>query len=136
MLNSNDILKEKKWKWIKNTNYNNVFLSFGGENNAIALVCSNFLKMYNDVASQTKKKKPQKTRRPQNTSSAQHPILSFKNIFIMFQKSWKEDLLVFCPFKEGRLPKKVFSEKILHGAVLQKILKGNIFVINRFGRNL
>lgn len=39
MLNSNDILKEKKWKWIKNTNYNNVFLSFGGENNAIALVC-------------------------------------------------------------------------------------------------
>lgn len=60
MLNSNDILKEKKWKWIKNTNYNNVFLSFGGENNAIALVCSNFLKMYNDVSSQTKKKKPPK----------------------------------------------------------------------------
>lgn len=74
--------------------------------------------MYNDVASQTKKKKTQKTRRPQNTSSAQHPILSFKNIFII--------LLVFCPFKEGRLPKKVFSEKILHGAVLQKILKGII----------
>lgn len=91
--------------------------------------------MYNDVASQTKKKKTQKTRRPQNTSSAQHPILSFKNIF-MFQKSWKENLLVFCPFKEGRLPKKVFSEKILHGAVLQKILKGKNFVINRFGRNL
>lgn len=67
MLNSNDILKEKKWKWIKNTNYNNVFLSFGGENNAIALVCSNFLKMYNDVASQTKNKK---TGDPQNTSSA------------------------------------------------------------------
>lgn len=60
MLNSNDILKEKKWKWIKNTNYNNVFLSFGRENNAIALVCSNFLKMYNDVASQTKKKNPKK----------------------------------------------------------------------------
>lgn len=60
MLNSNDILKEKKWKWIKNTNYNNVFLSFGGEHNAIAFVCSNFLKMYNDVASQTKKKTPKK----------------------------------------------------------------------------
>lgn len=64
MLNSNDILKEKKWKWIKNTNYNNVFLSFGGENNAIALVCSNFLKMYNDVASQTKKKTPKNQETP------------------------------------------------------------------------
>lgn len=49
MLNLNDILKEKKWKWIKNINYNNVFLLFGGENNVIVLVCFNFLKMYNDV---------------------------------------------------------------------------------------
>lgn len=60
------------------------------ENNAIALVCSNFLKMYNDVASQTKKKKTPKNQETPKYQLGPTSDSKFQEHFFVSEKLKRE----------------------------------------------